>query len=167
MEEEVMKRKNMVTRKRGFDGESWQESEYKKTRTEMLTRDMSSVKDPVVYSEAEHDKTSLWESAVGHAGKVVEVERFGLGQGDHLAGCVSEGRKKVKRLLYKMQLSGPEQLTSSVFHKVEAGIPARRLWPVDLASSDVLSWVERAFRKSMEQDAYTMVNKNLGFVVSQ
>lgn len=51
-EEEVTKRKNMVTRKRGFDGESWQESEHKKTRTEMLTRDMSSVKDPVVYSEA-------------------------------------------------------------------------------------------------------------------
>ena len=51
-------------------------------------------------------------------------------------------RKKVKRMLYKMNLNSPDTLKSNTFYKVEAGIPRRRLWPVDIESSDVLSYIE-------------------------
>ena len=42
-----------------------------------------------------------------------------------------------------MRCRCPEVLTSNVFGKIEAGIPARGLWPVDILSFDVLSWVCR------------------------
>ena len=73
MAEEVEMRKSKGSEKRGFDGENWSEAAYKKRRKHILQQDMLVAKNDVVYSESEHDVTSLWESAIGHSGLLWET----------------------------------------------------------------------------------------------
>jgi hypothetical protein len=62
----------------------------------MLKADIQARKMPQIYPEEEHDSYSLWESATGHAGKVVKVEEFGFDKRDQRSGMEMAGRKNLR-----------------------------------------------------------------------
>ena len=168
-EQELEDRRNYQTNKRQFEGGGWSFAAFERYRESRLRELIHQARTTVVKTETEHDVSSLWDSAGGSAGASLNVEDLPLPDAlkAKFAGLEVAGTKKIKHMLYRMTVSGGEKVISRTFGKDEPGIPHRRLYPVDILSSDVFSYVERTVRGMLKHSRYTQVNKGQHHMLRQ
>ncbi|OLQ04238.1 hypothetical protein AK812_SmicGene12694 [Symbiodinium microadriaticum] len=161
--------RNFQTKKKRYEGGAWSYAAFERYRDDRLRELIHQAKTTVVKTEAEHDVSSLWDSAGGSAGASLNIGDMPLPNAlkAKFAGLEVAGTKKIKRMLYRMTLTGGDKVLSRTFGKDEPGIPHRRLYPVDILSSDVFSYVERTMRGLLKHSKYAQVNKGQHHMMRQ